>query len=80
MIKKSDFVLSYDVRVLLTHKQHIVANSKGKCHYGSVYYNSLFFILSGQRNGITEETMIRVTGTDILHDFTKENLLDFFQK
>ncbi|MDD5770483.1 MAG: TldD/PmbA family protein [Candidatus Gracilibacteria bacterium] len=70
---KKSFVSSSEISVILSHKSFIVGNSEGNFSNDTNFYNTYFIKLIGEKAENREEIYEKITGTDIIHKFNKEN-------
>ncbi len=76
----SEFLMSYDINILSTQKQYIVGNNRGSFAKDEQYYNTIYISLVGQKDGLVEEILEKITGTDVFSDLSSEVIVDTFKK
>lgn len=72
--------MSYDINILSTQKQYIVGNNRGSFAKDEQYYNTIYISLVGQKDGLVEEILEKITGTDVFSDLSSEVIVDTFKK
>ncbi|MDD2487067.1 MAG: TldD/PmbA family protein [Candidatus Gracilibacteria bacterium] len=80
ILKNEDLIISYNIYFLLSEKNYIVGNTKGAFIQDSQYYNSFYIILTGNKGDIYEEVFEKITGTEILKEISKKNVVSSINK
>ncbi len=74
IISKYSFIKSYNIFIILSYKDYIVANSKGFFNTDFQYYNTFYITLVWEKNNNIEEINEQISWIDILNLLQKECL------